>query len=224
MSNPINALFGRSPIRPVQEHMSKAHDCVVLLGEYLEATFEHDWEKAELLQQAIGVAENEADSIKSNVRRNLPKSLFLPVARTDLLELLSIQDHLANRAKDIAGLMLGRQMEFPDKLIKPTRKFYKCSLDTSAQALKVINELDELLEAGFRGKEVQVVEAQVRRLDELEHKSDVSQIALRAKLFSLEDTLPPVNVMFLYRVINLIADISDIAERVGSRLLILVAH
>jgi len=224
MSNPISALFGRSPIRPIQEHMAKAQNCVVLLGDFLEASFAKDWQQTKLLQQAIRASENEADDLKSNVRKHLPTSLWLPVPRTDLLELLSIQDSLANRAKDVAGLMLGRKMEIPDTLVEPVRAHYQTSLETSRQALKGINELDELLETGFRGAEVQLVENLIAELDALEHKSDIGQINLRAELFQLEASLPPVNVIFLYKIIALIGEIADISEKIGSRLLILMAR
>jgi len=224
MPNPISALFGRSPIRPIQEHMAKAQNCVVLLGDFLEASFAKDWQQTKLLQQAIRASENEADDLKSNVRKHLPTSLWLPVPRTDLLELLSIQDSLANRAKDVAGLMLGRKMEIPDTLVEPVRAHYQTSLETSRQALKGINELDELLETGFRGAEVQLVENLIAELDALEHKSDIGQINLRAELFQLEASLPPVNVIFLYKIIALIGEIADISEKIGSRLLILMAR
>jgi len=224
MSNSIAALFGRSPIRPIQEHMANAQRCVIILGDFLDACIEDDWQKAYELQQAIRSAENEADDLKSNVRTNLPKSLLLPVARSDLLELLSIQDRLANRAKDIAGLMLGRKMQVPSELSDSLLKYYKLSLEASGQALRVINELDELLEAGFRGREVELVEELIKELDELENKSDVHQIQLRASLYELESNLPPVNVMFLYKIIDLIGEIADDSQKVGSRLLILIAH
>jgi len=158
------------------------------------------------------------------VRTNLPKSLFLPVSRTDLLELLHTQDKLANRAKDIAGLMLGRRMEIPESLVQEVRDYYNESLLASKQALKVINELDELLEAGFRGREVDLVEGLISELDELEHQTDVSQVKLRAKLYELEDSLPPVHVMFLYKIIDQIGDLADISESVGARLLLLIAR
>tara|TARA_B100002003_G_scaffold250896_1_gene292032 strand:+ start:3917 stop:4681 length:765 start_codon:yes stop_codon:yes gene_type:complete len=224
MANPISAMFGRSPIRPIQGHMAKAQKCVILLGDFLEASFANDWIKAESLQQAIRASENDADDLKSNVRNNLPKNLFLPVPRSDLLVLLSTQDRLANRAKDIAGLMLGRKMIIPESLVAPVREYYRESLAASEQALKVIQELDELLETGFRGKEVELVEGLILELDELEHRSDVSQIELRAKLFELEESLPPVHVMFLYRIIDLIGDLADISQKIGSRLLLLIAQ
>ena len=224
MPTPLSALFGMSPIRPIQEHMAIAHHCVELLGEFLEATFVKDWDLAYTLQQKIRESENSADDLKSNVRTNLPKSLFLPVPRTDLLELLSTQDKLANRAKDVAGLMLGRRMQVPESLVGAVREYYKESLLASKQALKVINELDELLETGFRGKEVELVEALINELDDLEHQTDVSQVKLRAKLFELEQSLPAVHVMFLYKIIDQIGDLADISQNVGGRLLLLIAR
>ena len=224
MSTPLSALFGRSPIRPIQEHMAIAHHCVELLGKFLEASFVKDWDVAFAVQQEIRAQENLADDLKSNVRTNLPKSLFLPVPRTDLLELRSTQDKLANRAKDVAGLMLGRRMEIPESLVVEVRDYYNESFLASKQALKVINELDELLETGFRGKEVELVEGLINELDDLEHQTDVSQVKLRAKLFELEQSLPPVDVMFLYKIIDQIGDLADISESVGARLLLLIAR
>jgi predicted phosphate transport protein (TIGR00153 family) len=223
MNNPISALFGRSPIRPIQQHMAKAQSCITLLGDFLEASYNKDWLKAEEIQLAIHNTENEADALKREIRTHLPRSLWLPVARNDLLEMLQIQDRLANQARDIAGIMLGRKIEIPEELIECVRDYYQKNLNTSMQALKAINELDELLETGFRGKEATLVEGLVVELDELEHQSDVSQVKLRAMLFQLEDSLPPVHVMFLYKIIDRLGELADISQKVGSRLLLLIA-
>jgi uncharacterized protein Yka (UPF0111/DUF47 family) len=50
------------------------------------------------------------------------------------------------------------------------------------------------------------------------------QVAVRSKLFELEKDLPPVDVMFIYRVIEWIGDLADLAQRVGSRLEIMLAR
>lgn len=223
MNNPISALFGRSPIRPIQQHMAKAQSCITLLGDFLEASYNNDWLKAEEIQLAIHNTENEADALKREIRTHLPRSLWLPVSRNDLLEMLQIQDRLANQARDIAGIMLGRKIEIPEELIECVRDYYQKNLNTSMQALKAINELDELLETGFRGKEATLVEGLVVELDELEHQSDVSQVKLRAMLFQMEDSLPPVHVIFLYKIIDRLGELADISQKVGSRLLLLIA-
>ncbi|GBF31068.1 hypothetical protein MnTg04_01021 [bacterium MnTg04] len=50
------------------------------------------------------------------------------------------------------------------------------------------------------------------------------QSELRARLFELESGLPPINVMFLYKIIDLTGEVADYAERVGRRLELLLAH
>ncbi|RRJ82373.1 TIGR00153 family protein [Aestuariirhabdus litorea] len=223
-NSPFSRMFGRSPIGPIQEHISKAHECAEQLLPFIDAAMAGDWEEAKRLQKALSALEEEADRLKKNVRLSLPKSLFLPVPRNDLLDIVTVQDKVANRAKDIAGLMLGRQMMVPAPLQGAFRRYLERSIETSAQAVKAIHELDELLETGFRGREVSVVEAMIEELDKIEGDTDDLQVALRRALFKMEQDLPPVDVMFLYRVIDWVGDLADRASRVGSRLQLLLAR
>jgi predicted phosphate transport protein (TIGR00153 family) len=203
--------------------MQVANDAAQLLPAFLKAAQDDDWKLAEEIFRRIGEAEEAADKLKRSVRRHLPNSLFLPVPRTDLLELVTIQDHVANTAKDIAGLMLGREMRFPDKLEKHLLEFARACTATCEQALVAIRELDELLEVGFTGREVVRVEGLIKELDKLEGRTDKQSKALRARLFKLERKLYAVDVMFYYKVIELLAGLADSAERVGHRLQILMA-
>ncbi|HDY99324.1 MAG TPA: TIGR00153 family protein [Pseudomonas sabulinigri] len=223
-NNPFLSLFGRSPIGPMQQHIAKAHECAAQLMPFIEAVIANDWTAAERIQQQIAQLERDADKLKKDVRVHLPKSLFLPVPRSDLLELLSVQDKVANRAKDIAGLMLGRKMMIPVPLNDAFRAFVQRSVDAAAQALTAMNELDELLETGFSGREVTLVERMIEELDAIEHDTDNMQIKLRADLYKLEKDLPPVDVMFLYQIIEWIGDVADRAQRVGNRLELLMAR
>ncbi len=190
----------------------------------LQIVIAEDWSRVELVQQEMSRLEKEADKLKRNVRIHLPKSLFLPVPRSDLLELLSVQDKVANRAKDIAGLMLGRQMVIPQPLQPMILAFVQRSVDASDQALTAMNELDEILETGFGNREVNRVTAMIEVLEDIEHDTDRMQIEVRRTLFKLEKDLPPVDVMFLYTIIEWIGDVADRAERIGNRLEQLLAR
>src|SRR5271163_2307188 len=100
MPSSILNLFGRSPIGPLEEHMGKVHACVKQLLPFFEAVLAQQWQEVETIKLQISQLENEADAMKRDLRIHLPKGLFMPVARSDLLELLSVQDRLANKAKD----------------------------------------------------------------------------------------------------------------------------
>ena len=221
--SPLGNLFGRSPIRPIQEHMQAANAAAQQLPALFAAAAMDDWEQAKLVHKEITRAEKAADKLKRSVRRHLPKSLFLPVPRSDLLELVSIQDSVANTAKDVAGLVIGRSMRFPESLHDSLEEFVAACSATSQQALTAIQELDELLEVGFSGREVTRVEGMLKDLDKLERSTDKMATALRAKLFKIEQDLPPVDVMFYYRVLSLLGTVADDAETVGDRLQILMA-
>jgi hypothetical protein len=208
----------------MQQHIAKAHECASHLVPLFEAVMAQDWARVEREQQEMVRLEKEADQLKKSVRIHLPKSLFLPVPRSDLLELLSVQDKVANRAKDIAGLMLGRQMVIPATLQPLMLTYVQRCVDASAQALKAMNELDELLETGFGGREATLVETMIEELDAIEQDNDRLQIEVRRQLFKLEKDLPPVDVMFLYQIIDWIGDVADRAQRVGNRLEQLLAR
>ena len=58
----------------------------------------------------------------------------------------------------------------------------------------------------------------------VEQETDEQQVILRNDLFQLEDELHPVNIMFLYKVIENTGGIADRAQRVGSRLQLMLAR
>lgn len=220
----LSNLFGRSPIKPMQEHMALAVKAATELTSFFEAVTSDNWILASEIQQRVVKFENEADEIKKQLRLHLPKSLFLPVPRTDLLELLTMQDRIPNRAKDIAGIILGRRMTIPESMKDQMNEFVRASVAAAEQALTAINELDELLETGFSGRELTVVENMIKELDVLEEKADHLEIGVRTSLFALEAQLPPVDVMFLYNIIDWVGDIANRAHDVGGRLQLLLAH
>lgn len=221
---PFSRLFGQSPIRPIQEHIELAHQCAEQLRPFIEAALANDWNKASALYDRISELENQADDAKNNLRANLPNSLMMPVDRGDLLVMVKRQDEIANCTKDIAGIMLGRQMHIPPQIADMMCEFVDLAIETSAQAVKTVNEMDELLELGFKGRVLDVVEELVKELGRLEHENDELQIKVRAELFKIENDLPPINVMFLYKVIEWIGALADAAESAGGKLQLLIAR
>ena len=69
-----------------------------------------------------------------------------------------------------------------------------------------------------------VVLALVADLDRIEYETDERQTKVRGGLFAIENELPPVSVMLLYRIIELVGEIGDMSERIGRRLELLLAH
>ena len=222
-SNSISNLFGKSPIRPLQEHMQLVVACASQLEPFFEAVLADDWKGASDIFDKIADDENRADELKKQFRLNMPKSLFMPMSRGDLLGILAQQDNIANATKDICGIVLGREMDIPSVLQSDFIAYVKSAIETCEKALKAIDELDELLETGFTGQEVKFVKKLIRDLDTQEQKVDKRERKLRHRLFKIEAEIPPVHVMFLYNVIDNIGGVADTAEQVGNQLELLLA-
>jgi predicted phosphate transport protein (TIGR00153 family) len=220
----LSGVFGRSPARPLQQHMAKVVACVSELVDFFEGAIANDWDRAAKARENVSRLENEADAMKTDIRLHLPNTLFMPVARADILDLVTVQDKVANKAKDITGLMTGRRMQIPAGLGDPFLAFVKRTIDAVAQASKSIEELDELFETGFRGAEAEAVQSMIKELDRIEKDTDRMQIDIRARLFRIEKELPPIDAIFLYNIIEWVGDIADDAQRIGSRLHLMLAR
>jgi len=217
-------IFGSSPVKPLEQHVHIAYRCTRELSGFFQAVIAEDWDKVYEIRDRISALEHEADDLKKQIRIHLPKSLFMPVPREDLLELVLVQDRMANRTKDVSGLVVGRQMRIPAEIADDFLEFVERNIDAAKQARKSVRELDELFTTGFKGAEVNLVEELIHELDRIETDTDDREAALRGSLFAIESSLEPVNVMFLYRVIELTGQIADMAERVGRRLELLLSH
>ena len=220
----MSGIFGSSPVSPLQKHMAKVYACATELVPLFNAVINEDWDEVARLQQLISDLEREADVLKKELRLNLPKGLFMPVSRQDLLEVLLMQDKIANTAKDIAGLILGRHMILPESVQEDYIRFVERCVAACKQARKAIYEFDELVETGFSGQEIKIVTEMITKLDSIESETDVLQAEIRSKMFAIESDLPPIDAMFWYKVIEATGDVADRAQNVGSRLQLMLAR
>lgn len=211
-------IFAKSPLKPIEEHIRLAHQASEMLIEFFDVVYDEDWEKAESIYQSIATKEREADTLKREVRLQLSRGLFMPVERSDLLELVTQQDRIANRAKDIAGRVIGRQMMVPKQIREPFKAYIQRCVDATNQSCIVINEFDALLENSFKGREVTIVETLVHKIHAIEADTDQMEIDLRLAVKAIENEYSPLDIMFLYGILDWIGNLADLAEKVGSRL------
>ena len=219
----LSEVLSNSPLAIMERHAEVCLDCVNKLEPYFEVALANQWGRAEKLQQEIARLEAVADDIKMDVRKNLPRGLWMSVSRPDLLELVRVQDKMANEAKDIAGLTLGRQLTFPKKLEKSLFKFIATVTDASAKAVEVVAATRELSRSAFSSRQVKAISAKCLLVEKIERRSDDLQSKLRAKLRIYEEDMSPIDAIFLYQVLSSIGEIADHAEKVSHRAQIIAA-
>lgn len=223
-SNPLLKLFGQSPFKPLQKHMRVVVRCANEVPELFDALFTDDGDKIETVRNRIFALENEADDIKNELRSHLPKTMFLPVDRRDILEILNLQDSIADTAQDIAGSLMVRRPKVIVSIRDPFMSLTVRCLEACSQMERIMEELDELVETGFRGRESEIVLNMIDELNRIETDTDEKAISVLKEVFAHEDELDPVSIMIWHRIIRWVGDLANYSEKVGNRLRLLIAH
>ena len=218
----LGNLFGASPIRPMQRHMQAAVTCAREILPLFEDMVAGRTETFAEHRKNVDELEHQADDIKHEIRSRLPNRLFMAFERRDMLEILDNQDSIADRAQDIAELVDQRKMVVPEPLAEPLLDLVRKVIATCEHAGRVIQELDELVETGFSGREVERVEGLIKVLNNLETETDELAERVQRKLFEIEDSLG-VGTVFWYELIGWVSRMADHAEKVGNRMRVLIA-
>ncbi|MEI8124902.1 MAG: TIGR00153 family protein [Parachlamydiaceae bacterium] len=217
MLGTILNLFGRSPFAPLQKHMEKVSKCVHLLTDLFEAIEKQDYVSVEKISMTIAEIEHEADLTKNDIRNHLPKSLFLPIDRNNLLEILSKQDKIADKAEDIAVLVTLKPLELLPSFKNEFKECLKKNIETFDGARKIIKEMHELLESSFGGIEAEKVRAMVEEVAFKEHEVDVSQRRLLKKIFQAEKEMSYTTFHLWQKIFDAMAAISNLSETLAFR-------
>jgi predicted phosphate transport protein (TIGR00153 family) len=224
MRRTIFELFAKSPFGPLQDHMRKVMECVRMVPDIFRALEEDEEDRLEQLVDEIKRAEFEADLIKNQIRGDLPKTVFTPVDRSDLLDILRFQDRISDVAEDVGVLLSMRHLPFPEEIRPKFWIFMDQVMVTVEQFGRISEELDELVEASFGGAEAGKVTEMIDNLGHEEHKADVKQYDLVKELLTLEDKIGPVNVILWMKVLEAVGNIANGAEKTGNRIRMLLSR
>ncbi|GBE15208.1 MAG TPA: TIGR00153 family protein [Proteobacteria bacterium] len=223
MRRTIFELFAKSPFGPLQDHMTKVMDTARLIPDLFKAFEEDDEKTFDELSEKIGHAEYEADIIKNEIRGDLPKTIFTPVARKDIVDILSFQDKISDVAEDVMVLLNMRKLPFPTAIRDEMWGFIGQVMITVEHFARISSELDELVEASFGGAEAGKVTEMIDALGREEHKADRMQHDLLKKLLAMEDELGALNIVLWMKVLGALGDIANNAEKTGNRIRLFIS-
>lgn len=215
--NPLGRLFGRSPFKPLVSHMDKVWECMERLQLLFKAFTEGNHAEVERLSEEISRLEHAADLTKNDIRNNLPKGIFLPVDRGNLLEILSLQDAIADEAEDVGVVLSYKNLDFLPELREDFNDFVAKNIDAVNIVHQIINEMDNLLESSFGGAEANKIQKMVDEVAFREHEVDVIQRRLLKKIFTMEDRISHGSFIIWLRLFNETASLSDVSEKLANR-------
>jgi predicted phosphate transport protein (TIGR00153 family) len=197
--------------------MDQVAETVHFLKPLFSAVWEKNMAKIEEIAEKISEAEHQADLTKNDIRNHLPKSLFLPVDRGHLLEILSIQDQIADRAEDVAVLTTLKSLDRIEVMAADFEEFLKKNIEAFDQTHQIIRELHDLLESSFGGIEAEKVRLMVEKVAYLEHEVDLIQRRLLKVLFNAEEGMSFSTFLLWQKLFGAVADISNLSEKLAFR-------
>jgi len=213
----IAKLFGRSPFIALRAHMEKVTACIHQVPVAIDICFSGQRDKLEEMARQISELEHEADQVKNDIRNHLRKSIFLPVDRANLLEMLGVQDSIADTAENIAVLLTLKPLPMLEAFRADFQALLAKNVETFDASRAVIGELERLLESGFGGAEAEHVKAMVEDVAFKEHESDLIQRTLLQALLAHEDELSKGEFYLWLRILRQVSMVSDLSEKLANR-------
>ena len=213
----IIQLFAKSPFGALQQHMTASNECVDQVRSMFEAILEGDEGKLAAIAKEISKIEHRADEIKNKIRDSLPRSIFLPVDRADLLSVLSQQDSIPDTVEDIAFLLTVRRTHLPLSWKDPLLSYVDKCVETFRTAFEVMSSLEGLVEVGLAGPEADDVLTKITAVGQLEWGADKAQFEMLRLMFDMEDDLKPVDLFWWSKIFREVGDIANYSEKTVDR-------
>ena len=213
----IAKLFGKSPFVPLQVHMDKVADCVEKVPAIMDAYLRGDQDRVNALAEEISSLEHAADEVKHDIQNHLPRGMFLAVDRGKLLEILSVQDSIADKAENLGALLTLKAMASPPEFETQFQAFLKKNMQAFEAARGINRELDELLTTSFGGAEAHRVVDMVQTVAKYEHEADRLQHDLLKSLFANEGKLSHGEFYLWTRIFRQVSELSNLSERLANR-------
>lgn len=214
----IARLFGKSPFAPLQTHMNRVNNCMEKLAEILTVLPKLDSDKIEKMVADLCYLEHEADLTKNDIRNHLPKSLFIPIDREHFLDILSIQDTIADQTEEIGTALTFYSLEEISSLQKEFHTLFEKSAATFTASKEIIREIDHLLQSSFGGIEAEKVKTMVEQTAFHEYECRMFQRELMKKFFHEGKHFSSPSFYLGFKLIENIGLISKLSEKLANRI------
>jgi predicted phosphate transport protein (TIGR00153 family) len=215
----IGKLFGRSPFGQIQQHMEQVTKCIDKMSEALDAVKTGNFEALDAVSVEVSQLEHQADQIKNDIRERLLKRFFMPIDRAEVLEIISLQDSLADTAEDVCKVLTLKQLPFPGDLREDFEKFVELNLQACKICAEIISHMDELIESGFGGVEAERIRGLAKDVAFAEHQADVVQLDLLKKIYGHDKDFSVAEFHLWMRFTRVLSRLSNTSENLAERVL-----
>ena len=222
--NIINLII-KSPFRLVREHMECISFSMKKILPFVNSIEKQHLEKANNYYLEIKKLKMDADYIKKNVNFALNNSIFMNMSRTDLLNFLKIQTNIFSQIEYVSSLLISKNLKIPHFIFDNNYyQFMQSCVDACNEAFLIIIKLEKTIDNGFPKKEIQILNAMIKKLYIIENVSNRLQNKLRNELFERSNTTSFINIMYLYKIMYLIGSVSHMSRQIGKKAKFVISH
>jgi predicted phosphate transport protein (TIGR00153 family) len=212
-----------SPYKILQEHFKKVCKAVRKMDKMVKLYLEGDFSEARSVSVEISRLEHEADEVKRHLRAHLPRKIFMPISKEDLLSILSSNEAIVDKCQDVAQILDMRETKIPEELHPLLERFLGHIIDAVDALRDMMNHLERLLESTFAKVETQEVIALGHRVHEHEYKADSVNKQLSKAIYDLEGKESPMALFHLMRFSDVLDSVADNAENAALRMVLVVS-
>lgn len=218
----ISRVFGRSPISLLKKHLEEVRSCTAAVPKLLDCFWGGDRDAIVTIGKLITQHERRADELKQRMRAQLAGQILLPINRALMMQILSLQDDLADLAEDLVVLTSLRQMPEQPQLQQEITELFRVSLLCCEKACESAAELALLVESSFGGPEGRRIAQLGEECAQLEQQADEAKHICLRTLYHRENELNFITFDLWSRIIALAGHMADTADNLAERLSLLV--
>jgi len=212
-----------SPYKMLDEHFKRVCRAARKLDKMVKLYLEGDFTEAASVSVEISRLEHEADELKRNLRASLPRKIFMPISKEDLLAILWSNERIVDTCQDVAQILDMRDTKIPEELHPMMENFLGHIIDSVDSLRDMMNLLDRLLMSTFAKVESREVIALGHKVHEHEYKADSVNKQLSKAIYALEGKESPMALFHMMRFSDVLDSVADHAENAALRLVLVVS-
>lgn len=212
-----------SPYKMLDEHFKKVCKATRKVDKMVKLYLEGNFTEASSVSVEISRLEQEADELKRNLRKSIPRKIFMPISKEDLLDVLRSNERIIDTCQDVAQLLDMRETRVPDELHPLYERFLGHIIDAVDSLRDMMNLLGKVLESAFAKVETNEVIGLGHLVHEHEYKADSVNKQLSKAIYDLEDQESPMALFHMMKFSDVLDSIADHAENAANSLVLVVS-
>ncbi|MCD6449289.1 MAG: DUF47 family protein [Thermotogaceae bacterium] len=209
-----------SPVELIERHAHICHevakDLQIAIKKYL------DGQPLEEYERLVDRYEKDSDEIKTQMKKiysNLRWSFF---DKAEVRKLISDQEKMVDITDDIIKLLTMNQIdEIPQDIKDMMMELTSEVVKSVENMVKTIYGLEKVAESSFSPAEIEKEEMLMEKVEKDETLTDEIGKKLGQRIFSLKNSMNPVDVIFLGRITTMLMEVADLAENAAERIKLL---